>query len=71
MEMKLGTHACNIISMATSLRKFSLKFLLHFSNSLMVACMEMKLGTHLEMNLGQNAYYIVSMTTTYYFNHNK
>ncbi|CAI8042218.1 hypothetical protein GBAR_LOCUS23449, partial [Geodia barretti] len=39
-----------------SLRHFSLKLLLHSSNSLTIARMEVKLGAHV--------YYIVSMTTT-------
>ena len=39
-----------------SLRQFSLKLLLHSSNLLIVAHMEVKLGAHV--------YYIVSMTTT-------
>ena len=54
MEMKLGTHTCNIISMTTTLFEqqqiasgnFLKKLLLHFSNSLKVAHMEIKLGTH-------------------------
>ena len=50
MEMKLGTHVCDIVSMTTtttnSVRHFSLKLLLHSSNSLTVLRMEMKLGTH-------------------------
>ncbi|CAI8002532.1 hypothetical protein GBAR_LOCUS3417 [Geodia barretti] len=57
MEVKLGAHVCNIVSMTTtttnSLRHFSLKFLLHSSNLLTAAHMEMKHGMH-----------IVSMMTT-------
>ena len=46
MEVKLGVHVYYIVSMTTtSLRHFSLKLLLHSSNSLKVARMEMKLGT--------------------------
>ena len=60
MEMKLGTHACNIISMTTTLFEQQIgsgncQLLLHFSNSLKVPCIEMKLGMH--------ACYIISMTT--------
>ena len=56
MEMKLGTHMCNIVSMTTT---NSLRYLvIHSSNLLTAAHMEMKLGTH--------AYYIISMTTTDY-----
>ena len=53
MEMKLGMHACNIISMTTTLFEQQqiaswnfLKKLLYFSNSLNVAHMEIKLGAH-------------------------
>ena len=60
MEVKLGAHVYYIVSMTTSttnsLRHFSLKLLLHSSNSLTVARMDVKLGAHV--------YYIVSMTTT-------
>ena len=57
LEIKLGTHVCNIVSMTTittnSLRHFSLKLLLHSSNLLMSAHMEMKHGMR-----------IISVTTT-------
>ena len=60
MEVKLGAHVYYIVSTTTtttnSLRHFSLKLLLHVSNSLMVRRIEMKLGTY--------AYYIISMKTT-------
>ena len=58
--VKLGVHVYYIVSMTTtttnSLGHFSLKLLLHSSNSLTVPHMEMKLGTH--------ACNIISMTTT-------
>ena len=64
MEMKLGTHVYYIklhVSMTTAYCSNSFR---HFSSNLLtVALMEMKLG--------QNAHYIVSMTTTYYLNSNK
>ena len=64
MEMKLGTHVYYIklhVSMTTAYCSNSFR---HFSsNLLMVALMEIKHG--------QNAYDIVSMTTTYYLNINK
>ena len=59
MEMKLGTHAYDIISKMTTLNNkiaSGIYVLLHSSNLLTAAHMEMKLGTH--------AYYIRSMTTT-------
>ena len=62
MEVKLGAHVYYIVSMTTtttnSLRHFSLKLLLHSSNSNspMVARIEMKPGMY--------AYYIISMTIT-------
>ena len=64
MEVKLGEYVYYIISMmittTNSLRHFSLKLLLHFSNFPMVAHMEVKL----EVKLGMYAYYIISMTIT-------
>ena len=63
MEMEPGTHACNIISMTTTLFEqqqiASGNFLKNYfftSQTRKVALMEMKLGTH--------TYYIISMTTT-------
>ena len=60
MEVKLGAHVYYIVSMTTtttnSLRHFSLKLLLHFSNFPMVARIEVKLGMY--------TYYIISMMIT-------
>ncbi|CAI8012749.1 hypothetical protein GBAR_LOCUS8147, partial [Geodia barretti] len=60
MEVKLGTHVYYIVLLTTTttnnLRHFSLKLVLHSSNLLTAAHMEMKCGMH-----------IISMTTTRIF----
>ena len=72
MEMKLGMHACYIISMTTScFHDDHILFEQHQIASGTLHSSNLLTGVLMEMKLGTNAYDIVSMTTTYYLNNNK